>query len=91
MLRILIPPGGVDLFFGETSKFYMPGHGIFEKDFLPPGDMLQFLIPPWVPQNDFLGNAKIMPLLTRGLSFLASFRGLPQFRNIQNIQNCCKN
>ena len=88
MLRILIPPGGKDLSFWKTSKFYMSEHGIFEKDFLPPKDMLQILIPPRVSKNDFLGNAKIMPLLTtRGFSFFASFRCLPQL-DCSRIKEC---
>ena len=45
----------------------MTEHGIFEKDFSPPGDMLKILIPPW-GQECFSENAKIMPLLTRGFS-----------------------
>ena len=42
---------------------------------------------PRVSKNDFLGNAKIMPLLTRGFSFFASFRCLPQL-DCSRIKEC---
>lgn len=48
----------------KTSKFYMPEHGIFEKDFLLPKYNATFLIPPW-GQEWLSENTKILPLLTR--------------------------
>lgn len=67
LLKIFIPPWGADLFPGKRQNFICLNMGFLKKIFSPPGDMLKILIPPGV-KNDFLKNAKILPLLTSGFS-----------------------
>ena len=67
LLKIFIPPGGADMFPGKRQNFICLNMGFLKKIFSPPGDMLKILIPPGV-KNDFLKNAKIMPLMTREFS-----------------------